>query len=427
MVRGYISGIRKFSPQARLILITQFLFAVGHNTTWVLRNLYYREVGFEVPYIGKTLSAVSLGSVVVILLLGRHLDRLKLKTLFYVGVTLQAAALLGIALFPMDPHALFFCFLQGAAFAVYQVTMAPFYARHSGPHERPYLFGFGAALRPLAGIMTTVSMTLGTSVWGENRFSYEAMILIASGIVAVCFLPLLFVREKPPEEEEPPAETYEEEAEKEEKPKFNWRIALKFCAPELVLGLGAGLTIPIFNLYFRERFDQDAGTIALFFGAAQAVQVVAFLLAPIIATRFGAVKSVVAIQLSSIPFFLVMAFTEVLPVAIVAFLIRQVCMNMVHPVTANFMMEVVRPDQRVRINAAKHMSRRGAWVGANWISGLTIAHAPFIVDGFTTVMLMTITLYLFGCGMFYGFFHRQKVEDEAIRAESFAVGRSPGE
>jgi MFS family permease len=107
----------------------------------------------------------------------------------------------------------------------------------------------------------------------------------------------------------------------------------------------------------------------------------AFLLAPVLARRFGAVRAIVSFQLTSIPFFLILAFTTSLPLAVGAFLLRHACMNMVHPVGAHFAMEVARPGQRARVNGLRQAANESSWVAANFAGGELIRHAPFVVDG----------------------------------------------
>ena len=190
--------------------------------------------------------------------------------------------------------------------------------------------------------------------------------------------------------------------------RFDWRTASRFFLPELAFGLGAGLTIPFINLYFRNRFGLSAGTIGLTYSAAQALMMVAFLAAPLLARRFGAVRTIVVFQLSSIPFFLALAFTVSLPVAIAAFVLRHACMNMVHPVGSHFAMEVVHPRQRARVNGLKQAANKVSWVVANSLGGVLIVSPPlFGRDGFATTMGITIVLYIVGSALYWRFFSKE--------------------
>jgi predicted MFS family arabinose efflux permease len=82
-------------------------------------------------------------------------------------------------------------------------------------------------------------------------------------------------------------------------------------------------------------------------------------------------------------------------------------MNMVHPVSANFMMDLMQPGQRARMNALKQTANKLAWVAATFAGGYLIQETRVVVDGFTTVMLVTIGLYVAGSAMYWRFFRRE--------------------
>lgn len=396
MVREYIRQIARFSPAARLFLIGQFLYGIGQSAVWVLRNLYLWEAGFRPDTIGSTLSASAFGMVAVVVLVPPFMDRMRLRGFQAAGAVLLSAGLAGVALVTHESAVLGLCFLSGVGLAMLEVASAPFLSRNSQAVERPYLFGVSMAVSPAAGLAATLGMKLGAYAWGENLASYRNMMFVAAACSAAAVAALLALREAAPE---PPKE--------EEEEKFEWRTAAKFCAPEMLIGLGAGLTIPFINLYFKDRFGVPAGTIGLYYSGAQALMMGAFLAAPVIARSFGPVRTIVAFQLTSVPFFAVLALTTSLPVAVVAFLLRHACMNMVHPVSANFMMEVARSRQRARINGLKQTANKLAWVVATAAGGRLIQEARLIVDGFTTVMFVTIVLYLAGGLMYWGFFRKE--------------------
>ncbi|HLG42114.1 MAG TPA: MFS transporter, partial [Planctomycetota bacterium] len=273
--------------------------------------------------------------------------------------------------------------------------MPLFFVRNSELAERPYLFGVGQALQPLAGVVTTLGMKAGALAWGETFEAVRNLMLLGGAMPLVALVIIARLRENPPD---PPPPDGEDE-------KLNWGLGWKFWSTELMIGIGAGLTIPFINLYFHDRFGVEPGNVGLFYAAAEAIMFFGFLSTPVFASRWGPVKTIIVFQLSSIPFFLVMAFTTSLPFAVVAFLARQAMMNMVHPVSDHFLMEAASPRQRARINGVKQMCRRASWIVATPLSGFIIDHGRFGVDGFTTVMLATIFLYLVATAMYWAYFH----------------------
>jgi MFS family permease len=392
VIREYCRHISAFAPAAKLYLAAQFFYSVGQTAVWVLRNLFLREAGYDEEFIGQTLAVSSLGAVLVVLTMSRFMDRMRLRGFSMLGAVALAVGLAGSALAPSKALVAAFCFLSGVGSAQLELGTAPFLARHSQPVERPFLFGVSTALSPFAGLLATLGIKLGAVAWGENLWTYRTLMVGAAGATILSLAGLLFLRESPPE-------VYREEG----RP-FDWRTAARFFLPEMVIGLGAGLTIPFINLYFRERFGRPAGEIGLYYAGAQALVMVAFLAAPLLARRYGPVRTVVACQLSSIPFFLVLALTTSLPVAVAAFLLRHASMNMVHPVGSHFAMEVIRPRERVRVNGLKQAANKLAWVMANAAGGWMIANTRIVRDGFATTMFATVLLYILGSALYWKFF-----------------------
>ncbi len=412
MLREYLVQVRRFSTPARFFLAAQFLYGIGISTVWVLRNLYLRSVGFDELFIGRTLSAQACGMVAVLLLLTGFMDRSRAKGFLVAGVLLLSGGLSGVALVA-DAHpyvVVGLCFMTGVGMALLEVSTAPFFTRHSTAAERPYLFGVGTALSPLAGLVATLGIKAGAMGWGEDRWGYRNLMLSGAAAAAMSVLALALIREAAVD------------APSGRGDRLDWRQAVRFCVPEAVFGLGIGLTIPFINLYFHRRFSVPAGTIGLYYAGAQALVMVAFLAAPVVARRFGAVPTIVALELTSIPFFLVLALTTSLPAAVAAFLLRHACMNMIHPVSAHFAMTVAHPRQRARLNGLRQISNKGAWVVAAALGGWLIQRAPLLVDGFTTTMLATIVMYVAGSALYWWFFRGEPAGRVPVPAPEPTMG-----
>jgi predicted MFS family arabinose efflux permease len=105
----------------------------------------------------------------------------------------------------------------------------------------------------------------------------------------------------------------------------------------------------------------------------------------------GFVRSMVAIELASIPFFLALAFTTSLPVAVFAFLMRGALMNTTHPIHKNLMMQATPAGARevqTGINAT-------LW-GFGWIVGPLAAGAVLDATGndYRYLMCTTVAMYV---------------------------------
>ena len=345
---------------------------------------------------GALLSAQSLGTVLTALPVSLLAGRVRYRTL------LLFAAILGTASYGLLVTQESRLLLRvaaggvGAAFIVHHVVAAPFFMRNSTPTERLYLFGFHWAVEILAGVIAGavggwLAHQLG-EILNSETLGYRYTLLGAAGLLGLSVIPYLFLSSP--------------RAEAKDAPDLRrWRIRrpgllLRLMLPAGLVGLGAGLIIPFLNLYFEDRFRLGAGAIGRVFAVSQALTVVGYLLGPALARRVGMIRTVVACELLSIPFFLMLAFTARLEIAIFAFWMRGALMNMNHPISSNFAMEVVEPDQHAFTNALLSLSWSLSWMFSTRAGGWLIEG-----HGFTLPMLVTVTLYFISSLFYLVFFH----------------------
>jgi len=424
MVAAYLRHVARFSSAAKLFLAGAFLEGIGHGILWVLRNLFLKECGLSEGFIGNTMSIAALGTLVVAVPLAFFMDRGRLKGYVIAGTLAFAGGLAGMALWPKPLPILASNFVAGGGMALLGIGSAPFFMRHSTPEERPFLFAVGTAIGPAAGLVGGGLVWLLSLAWGEGFAAQRAMLLVAAGVSAASIPVFALLREAPAEAPPPGPRRLVE------------REAIMLCAPNVLIGLGAGLTIPFINLYFRDRFGQGPGAISVLFSVAQVATFFAFLAAPVVARRAGGVRTIVACQLLSIPFFVVMAFTQSLWLAMAGFLGRHALMNMAMPVAANFAMEVVPSDQRALTSGLRELTWDGAWLVSTSLGGWMIQHTRLVHDGYTVTMLVTIGLYVAGSGAFWmlwrkspamppGPHHASRITPDGTHPEHVAPAETP--
>jgi len=162
----------------------------------------------------------------------------------------------------------------------------------------------------------------------------------------------------------------------------------KLVIPGFLVGMGAGLTIPYLNLYFKNVFGMSDAGIGAAVAAGQIATFAGMAAGPAIAKRLGKPRAVFWTQMLSVPLILVLGWVRALPLAILAYLARQVLMNMSTPIQDNFSLELVPPERQSLMNAVKMLSWTGSWTIAARISGDLIYR-----KGFSTSFILTATLY----------------------------------
>ena len=112
------------------------------------------------------------------------------------------------------------------------------------------------------------------------------------------------------------------------------------------------------------------------------------------------IRAIAATELLSIPFFITMAYTQRLDLAIMAFWMRGALMNMNQPISGAFTMEMVRPEQQPLANALVEFAWHGAWMISTQIGGWMIEK-----NGFQLPMMITVGFYVVASLLYLAFFH----------------------
>ena len=131
--------------------------------------------------------------------------------------------------------------------------------------------------------------------------------------------------------------------------------------------------------------------------------VAAILAQPGLARRYGQITSVVIVQAASIPFLVVLGFSPVLWMVILAMAVRNALMNAGNPIFTAFAMEQVTPSERASLSAAMSVLWQVGWaVGGIWFVVLQ-ASLGFEV-GFTVDFVTIITLYTIATALYWIWF-----------------------
>jgi predicted MFS family arabinose efflux permease len=401
-IAGLLRAARGFRPDTRRFLAGMFLMGLGRGAMDVHLNLYLRSRGLDEAAIGRILSAGSAGVVVVSLPAALLADRVRPGRLFLLTTVGFVLCLLLLVLVPPLPAPLMaLSFLVGALFTVHWVAEGPFFLQSEGPEHRTELFGIAHALETVATILTAWGTGAAAEALaarlGSESAGLRSALACAAATSLLALLPYARIRAGPA-----PG------------PRKGWRdylvprqagLVFRLTLPAFLVGCGAGLTIPFLNLYFRDRFQVGPGAIGGLFSVAQLLMVGGFLAGPVLARRFGHVRAVVATELLSLPFFLLLAATDRLEVAAAAFWMRAALMNMNHPVAAAFAMETVDPDQRAVLNSVRSFAWNLSWMVTAAAGGWIIRET----GGYAASMFATMGFYLAAAGLFWWWFRGRTV------------------
>jgi len=129
-------------------------------------------------------------------------------------------------------------------------------------------------------------------------------------------------------------------------PRKSLPIIMKFSAANLLIGLGAGLIIPLIPTWFYLRFNVTDVFSGPLIAASNIIMGLTAVGAPRIAKRIGLVNGIVMTQAMSTVFLLAIPFCPSAVVAGILYVIRAVLMNMASPLADTFLMNMIAEDER---------------------------------------------------------------------------------
>jgi len=385
---GSFGGWSTFSLAARRFLWGSAWMGIAWAIPWTLLPLYLHRRGYGEEEIGQVVSCDALGKLCVALPAAFLLARSATRPVL-IATSLAAGA--AYALLPWMPNLglLMACNLvAGLSFSVHFVAVAPFLFRHSQGAERASLFALSEAVHTGAAVL---------GAWGGGRV-VEALVrqsgderralawaLTLGGVAALCSL-FSYARL---------AERAIEVGERATRPlAVFWRervLLARFAVPQFLISGGAGLVIPFLGLYFQERFGVAPAGVADLNAVGWLLMTLGYLVTPFVTRRLGFVAGAVVLELASVPFFLLLAFTQHYALAVTGFFVRGVLMNAATPVIKNFSMRSNSPDARSLQNGVTMLVGGLGWVVGPRLGGWLLEQSP---DNYRVLMCTTVGFYV---------------------------------
>lgn len=390
---AYFQKIKRFDREAKLFLLTVFLFNLLNGGYQVIFNLYLNSLGYQSDFIGTVASVRLIIGAFLGIPLGILATRIGYrKTLLMIGVMI-IISVFGIA--NTDSKYLLFLFsiLWGITFVLRGIMTAPFLARYSNPEERSHLFGFSFSLQlwsSMLGSFIGGSLTTGLQNFVTVQSSYQYTFFIYAIIAVLGLIPIYLLRPDPGTRQSRQGILHTVL-------KISKYSTVRcFILYGILIGLGAGLVIPLFNIFLRLRLEASDFQIGLLLSLTQIATSVGCLLTPYLVKLFGQSRSVLVSQLLSIPFLLIIGGVPYFPVVAIAYFLRTSLMNMVNPIVESVSMQLVKEEERAAASSLIRTFRslgRGTGV---YLSGILLTSGNYLIP-----FSLTCFLYLIGSLVFY--------------------------
>lgn len=401
-VTNYINRFRGFSRNTKLLLLSAFFGSIGPAVIWLLLNFYFQALGYSetligwlnaIPFWTTALSGIPIGFIS---------DRLPRKVMLIAATALIAVGNIGIAFLASPVMLIFFSVLVGLGFTTLLANTSPFLAENSTMKQRTVIFSVQAALTTATGFIGNLlgghfpeffSLWLGGQ--SHDVWPLRWTLGMVAGLQLVAVFPLLLVSSE--------KQTLEKQAWRLEHPK----LFVKMLLPSMIIGLGAGQVMPYLNVFVKGKFSISFEELGWLFALSSLVTALGMLLQPLLADRFGKVRSVIIVQIVSMPFLLMLGFSPFFFLTAIAFLVRGMLMNMANPVYMAFCMERLSKRERATFSGAYEVVWSVGWASSAAFSGWWRDQVGFDT-GFDTAFSITTTCYVVATFLLYWFFARHE-------------------
>ena len=256
------------------MLAAQGLVGLGAGIFAVLLNLYLRGVGYHEQTIGRFLAVQSVAAAFASIPMGWLADRTSRRTTYLVGLAFLVAGFALIVVSYSPSAVLAACIINGIGNGAMMVTIQPFLQENSRRRQRPFLFSLnfsmGLVMSIFAGLLAgwlprlfhffqiipahdetgALRLTLGVgvaflilAVWPAFRLPRGVLGLAKEPTASV---PVAKRKGDRGEESENAASMQSADS------VAPFPLMARFMITSGLIGLGAGLIVPYFNLFFRD-------------------------------------------------------------------------------------------------------------------------------------------------------------------------------
>jgi len=400
-ISEYFRTIKLFKSDVKLYLANIFLTHIGYGIFYVLFNLYILQIGYDLDFIGYLTSLGNFGTALMAIPAGLIIHRFGLKRPLVISSLL--ILLFSILLVSTTSNILLIIFNLALGFVISlsMVVRSPLLTKSSSKIERTHLFGFSFGLMMISSVVGSVlGGYLPNLIKYYTNFTDEATIfrtsLILGGIISsLGLIPTLKISKDK-------ITTFNKLGRRILKIKYP-KLYAKLLTPHLLLGLGAGTVMPFLNVFFKKHLNASTSQIGIIFALGSLATGIASFLIPFVTKRFGKVMGVCILEISSLPFLLMIALIPNITLVAIFYVIRQALMNMASPIYSNFVMETVPSEERSITSGFSSFIWSMGWAISSFYSGIIMKNY-----GYNIPFFICFVFYLLSVVTFISFFRKSE-------------------
>lgn len=400
----YTAKYKLFSKNARRVLWYGTINGLTFGVFRLLFNFYVLSLGtYDESFLGTLTSLSSLAALIISIPAAYLAERFSQKKIMVITGVATIFFFIGIILSSSAMMLNLFNILMSLSMSIRSVAASPYLMSNTGDEERQYVFSLNFGLNTLSGFV-------GNSLGGVLPIFFGGLVgatettpiayRLALGSMAVIsfvgIIPLLKLTES-------------------ERNPLNARLffvnikkhglkLLKYITPQFIIGMGAGMTMPFMNIYYRSVFNQSDAAIGTIFAFGSFFMAIAQFVGAPLADRIGKINTTILTEALSVPFLVALALAAYFvpagtglyslwfTIAVIAYLMRLGLMNLSNPVYQTFVLEQVEPEIQALAASLIGLAFQFGWAFMPKISG--ILQARYGPQGFLPVIMITAFFYV---------------------------------
>ena len=392
---SYSDKLRLISPDAKRSIIGWMFWAFGFGINEVVFNLYMIELGFTEDFVGFFLSVQVFFTGSFAIIAGILVDRLSKKRVIVAANVIIMCSYIIIYVTTNMTLLLAAQALVGIGFAFTGVSWQPYTVGITTEEERVHVFTIRFAFFLCASLLGYLTGGLLPTLWTNLGLAADLVtayqLSLWAGLIPMALLALVTFSMTTDQ----PTENHEFGFRNVKSRSFIGRYAIAWT----VTGLGAGLFVHTYNIFFSQAFSLDSAAIGVLFALNTIALAIGNFVSPAVVDRYGKFWPIVIMNLLSVPLLLIQAWSSILPIVVMGYIGRNLCMNMAWPVMEVFYVEGLNKEEQSTalgiINTGDSVARGiGLNIGGSLLAGRMFGE-PFA---------LAAVFYFLGGIMFYAFF-----------------------
>jgi MFS family permease len=364
-------GILGLPAAAQRALLHSLLFGCALSVAELLFNFYLASLGYAADVAGLFSTVLRLAGVALGIPAGMLIDRLGAQRSLIGSMLIYALSWIVMLSVGALPVLLIAQLFVGGAYTVAMAAVITLLAATVDGRDRTRVFGLNASATLIIGLFGNALggalPALAAMAWQIDPQSVGAYRIAMAAIVILALLAVLPLLRMPA-----PAPLLATQASLQAAPRrrLSMGTMLRLSTPSLMLGAAGGWILPFQNLYLRQEFGMSDGAIGATLGWIALALGIGALVGSPLSERIGTQRAAALLRVLSVPAMLLMAFTPLLPLAIIGLIVRGVAVVASYPLYDSMVMDVTPPRQRGMSAGMLNLTWALGWAVCAALSGL---------------------------------------------------------